>query len=29
MKKLDLMELRIMKLSSELNEYKEGFENKI
>ena len=26
MKKLDLMELRIMKLSSELNEYKEGFE---
>ena len=26
MKKLDLMELRIMKLSSELNEYREGFE---
>ena len=25
-KKLDLMELRIMKLSSELNEYREGFE---
>ena len=29
MKKLDLMELRIMKLSSELNEYKEGLKNKI
>ena len=26
MKKLDLMELRIMKLSSELNQYKDGFE---
>mgnify|MGYP006445990519 CR=1 FL=1 len=26
MKKLDLMELRIMKLSSELHQYKDGFE---
>ena len=26
MKKLDLMEIRIMKLSAELNLYKEGFE---